>query len=125
MDMALVSDITTNAYITTEWDEKPLKTEVYNKKKKEETCTFNEMFKFGILWPMTNSMMVIKAVDQDMIGDDTIGSIELDLKQVVKRYSTPEGKLVWKQLYGAPLGKKGSEVDIMNNNPSLAFIYSK
>ena len=84
MDMALISDITTNAYISTEWEHKHQKTKVFDKKKGDGTCVFNEMFKFGILWPMTNSSMIIKAVDYDMLGDDTIGSIDLCLKDVVK-----------------------------------------
>ena len=45
MDMALVSDVTLNAFVQTEWDGKPLQTKVVDKKKKDTHVVFNELLK--------------------------------------------------------------------------------
>lgn len=79
MDLAVLSSITTNCFISAKWGKKELKTETFNKVPKQN-CTFNEIFKFGALWPMTADRMPLRVWDWDLMGDDAIGAVDLRLK---------------------------------------------
>lgn len=79
MDLALLSKITTNCYITAKWGKKELRTETFDKAK-DQDCVFNELFKFGVLWPMTADRMPLKFFDEDLMGSDAIGAVDMKLK---------------------------------------------
>ena len=52
MDTALFSGVTLNAYVTTQWQKRKLKTKVIDKKKGEKACDFGQVFQLGVLWPL-------------------------------------------------------------------------
>ena len=70
-----------------------------------QDCVWNEIMKFGVLWPMTADRLPLRIMDYDATGNDGIGSVDLRLKKVVKTCSSHDGVLVWKQIYGAPISK--------------------
>jgi len=64
--------------------------------------------------------IVITAMDEDTISDETIGSIVLEAKDIIEHMN---GKFFWKNLYGAPMGKSGSNAKYMNLNPEAASLW--
>ena len=42
------------------------------------------------------------------------------LKKLVKEGEKPNGHFFWQNLYGAPRGYMGANVNMMNENPELA-----
>lgn len=64
--------------------------------------------------------IVISAMDEDTISDEMIGSINLEAKDIIDGMS---GKFFWKNIYGAPMGKSGSNATLMNKNPEAASLW--
>jgi hypothetical protein len=65
--------------------------------------------------------VVLKLFDQDKAVDEVVGSILLNIKDFIE--SGPHshnGKFMWKNIYGAPVGCSGSNTDMMNANPEMA-----
>ena len=94
MDSSVFTDIGINAYVYTEWQKKKLKTKVVDRKKGKSLIEWNQMFSFGIQWPMAHDRLVLHMMDEDTLsGDDAAGSIILHLKDVVKKCSVLGGKL--------------------------------
>ena len=97
----------------------------YQKAKGVEQTEFNQMFKIPIAWPVSNDKLRIKIKDKDdgSRNDDVLGSIILSYKDIVKN-CTGSGTLVWKNLYGSPLGLiQGPIKSYMNNNPEHATLW--
>jgi hypothetical protein len=61
--------------------------------------------------------LVMKLYDEDKIADEIVGSIIFNLKDCIENKN---GMFFWKNIYGAPLDKKGDNTNIMNSNPDLA-----
>jgi len=55
-----------------------------------------------------------KVWDEDTISDDVVGAFELNSKDII---GNKNGLFFWKNIYGAPLGYSGKNVDRMNENP--------
>lgn len=96
----------------------------YQKAKGVEQTEFNQVFKIPIAWPVSSDKLRIKIKDKDDgRNDDVLGSIILSYKDIVKNCSGP-GKLLWKNIYGSPLGLvHGPVKGYMNNNPDQATLW--
>ena len=42
-------------------------------------------------------------MDEDNVQDESVGSINFSVKDLIKNYSKPGGAFLWKNIYGAPL----------------------
>lgn len=56
----------------------------------------------------------MKLFDEDKISDEIVGSMQFNLKEIIGKKN---GKFFWKNIYGAPLGRMGDNVKLMNANP--------
>lgn len=61
-----------------------------------------------------------KILDEDLTGDEIIGSFELNAKDIIGKKN---GLFFWKNIYGAPLNFSNKSVDNMNDNPALASFW--
>lgn len=68
------------------------------------------------------SRIVFKVYDEDMLCDEIIGSIILDLKEIMSE-DHQKGHFFWKNIYGAPLDCSGETTDAMNNNPEMGSLF--
>ena len=68
---------------------------------------------------MATDRIVLKVYDEDTVADEIVGSMYFSLKQIVSK-SGPEGILLWKNLYGAPMGYSGASCKQMNKEPENA-----
>lgn len=61
-------------------------------------------------------------MDAEDIGSDEIaGSIYLNTKEILERHENDDDILVWKNIYGSPLGQSSSKYKKkMNNDPEYA-----
>lgn len=70
---------------------------------------------------------MFKIYDEDTVSDELVGSIHLELKDIVPDANGNKGKMCdmydWKNIYGAPLSCSGSVTDKMNNNPEIASLW--
>ena len=73
-----------------------------------------------IQWPLSSDRLVLKVFDEDKVTDEIVGSMFFSLKDLVKKGEQPGGYFYWQNLYGAPKGYMGGNVDMMNENPELA-----
>jgi len=108
---------TIDAYVKTEFLKKKMKTSTVTQKNNEGT--FDQTFWLPVQWPMASDRIVLKVFDEDKVNDEIVCSMFLSLKQIVK-YPDPMGQLFWANLYGAPLGKMGSNTERMNEEPEYA-----
>jgi hypothetical protein len=65
---------------------------------------------------------VFKVFDEDLVCDEVIGSIHLDLKEIMSE-DRKDGFFFWKNIYGAPLGVSGDTTDMMNENPECGSLF--
>jgi hypothetical protein len=68
---------------------------------------------------MATDRLILKVFDEDKISDEIVGSMNFSLKKIITGEG-PNGILVWKNLYGSPLGCSGANTESMNNNPEIA-----
>lgn len=68
--------------------------------------------------PLMSGRVVVKLYDKDNITDEVVGSILFNLKDCMNEESN--GQFFWKNVYGAPLNRKGDNTDLMNENPEAA-----
>ena len=73
-----------------------------------------------IQWPLSSDRFVIKTYDEDKVNDEIVGSMFFSLKDLVAKGEQIGGYFYWQNLYGAPKGYMGGNVDMMNENPELA-----
>jgi hypothetical protein len=71
---------------------------------------------------MATDRLVLKIYDEDKISDEIVGSMNFSLKQIVND-SGPDGLLIWKNLYGSPMGCSGQNTAMMNENPEMASFW--
>jgi len=63
---------------------------------------------------------VLKIYDEDTIADELVGSIFLNVKDII---GDKNNKFFWKNIYGAPLGTSGSHHKKMNENPECGSLW--
>ena len=64
---------------------------------------------------------MIEFYDHDTLkSDEIVGSMIFNLKDLINKGSIAGGYYSWENLYGAPKGYSGTEVDKMNSNPEFA-----
>lgn len=64
-----------------------------------------------------SSRIVLKVYDEDTTGDELVGSLLFNLKECM---NAKNGLFFWKNVYGAPLNKKGPNATKMNDCPEIA-----
>lgn len=68
--------------------------------------------------PVVASRIILKIYDYDATdSDDLIGSIVCNFNQIKDK---DNGRIMWKNIYGAPTGVSGKNTNLMNRNPELA-----
>lgn len=77
--------------------------------------------------PLIGGRLVFKVYDDDLSGDEIVGAIYYDLKDIIPDANGKPGKLNgrfdWKNIYGAPMDMHGKWVDKMNENPEVASFW--
>ena len=77
--------------------------------------------------PIIGGRLVFKIYDDDLTGDELVGAINYDLKDIIPDANGKPGllnnKYDWKNIYGAPVGHSGKMCDKMNNNPEVASLW--
>ena len=68
---------------------------------------------------MATDRLVLKVYDKDKIKDEIVGSFYFSIKNIVKKMSG-DGTILWRNLYGSPLGCSGDNTDLMNDYPEYA-----
>lgn len=68
---------------------------------------------------MATDRLVLKVFDEDKLNDESVGSMYFSVKNIVKDIGS-EGKLLWRNLYGSPLGCSGDNTERMNDFPEIA-----
>ena len=109
---------TIDAYIKLEYYEQKLKTEVVTQK--NGVVNWDEEFWLPVQLPIVAPRLVLKVYDHDKLSDDICGSMILDLKKIVDNLN---GKVQWKNLFGAPLDCSGEHTNLMNENPEVASLW--
>lgn len=68
--------------------------------------------------PVVASRIILKVYDHDTAdSDDLVGSIICNFKEINGKRN---GQILWKNIYGAPVGVSGKNTNLMNKNPELA-----
>jgi hypothetical protein len=98
---------TIDAYVTMDFFKKKLKTKVVTQKKDTNDGIFDQEFWLPVQWPMATDRLVLKVFDEDKISDEIVGSMYFSLKKIINNPG-PDGILIWKNLYGSPLGVSGA-----------------
>jgi len=77
--------------------------------------------------PIIGGRITFKVYDEDTVSDELIGSIHIELKDIVDDANGNKGKFNgmydWKNIYGAPLSCSGKNTDKMNLNPEIASFW--
>jgi hypothetical protein len=70
---------------------------------------------------MATDKLALKVYDYNKaMADEIVGSLNFSYKNIVNNGSGEEGILVWKNIYGSPLGCSGANTNMMNDNNELA-----
>ena len=126
MDKVLVGKPKSDAYIRLDYKTSRLKTRV-EKIEEGGECHWNQEFLVPAQVPIIGGRITFKVFDEDTVCDELIGSIHLELKNIVPDADGKQGKFLdcydWKNIYGAPLGVSGKMTDLMNENPEVASLW--
>jgi len=126
MDKALVGKAKTDAYVRLDYRTSRLKTKVLVIEEGGE-CSWNQEFLVPSQVPMIGGRIVFKIYDEDTISDELIGSIHLELKDIIPDANGNPGRFNggfdWKNIYGSPLGTSGHMTDAMNENPEISSLW--
>ena len=119
MDKALIGKGSTDAYVKLKYGSSKLKTKVV-KTSSDQCCDWNQEMLIPLQLPIKDEKLILQVYDEDTIADEIIASLVLNVKSMMK-YDSEENKCTkWVNLYGAPQGYMGSNVDKMNEDPELA-----
>lgn len=55
---------------------------------------------------MASDRIVLKIFDEDKVTDEAVGAMYFSLKNIINKMGE-EGSLLWRNLYGSPLGVMG------------------
>ena len=70
--------------------------------------------------PLMGGRHVFKIYDDDLTGDELVGSFTLEAKDVMAGMN---GKFFWKNIYGSPLDCSGRWTEHMNENPEMGSLW--
>lgn len=108
-----------DAYVYLEYNNKKYKTKVVNPN--NDICTFHQTFLIPLQWPTSKGSLKLQVWDRDATTDEIVGSIEFQLKELVKNCSKAGGEFRWINIYGAHTGLiEGPNMKAMNNYPEIA-----
>ena len=85
-------------------------------KMKNDVITWNEAIDIPVTVPAVSQRIVLTLYDQDVNGDDIIGSLELEVNDIVNERLNG---FRFFNVYGAPLNKDGTYFDQMNTNAEI------
>ena len=71
---------------------------------------------------MAADRIVMQIYDYDKVSDEIVGSMRFHLKDFIERGRS--GDFFWKNIYGAPINRMGSQTDLMNANPEFASFWN-
>jgi len=106
MGIAFVRKAKIDAYLTTNYKKKKLKSKVLVMEEGGEPINYNQEFWIPAQVPIITGRIVVKVMDSDDVFDETVGSLLFDLKDIIS--GEDNGKFVWKNVYGSPLNQKNS-----------------
>jgi hypothetical protein len=90
-------------------------------------CHWNQEFLVPAQVPLIGGRIIFRIYDDDTTGDELIGSIHIELKDIVPDADGNPGRFQgiydWKNIYGAPLNVSGNMTNKMNNNPEIASFW--
>lgn len=69
---------------------------------------------------MATDKQILKVYDENKLKNEMVGSLEFSFKQIVANGSGENGILIWKNLYGSPIGCSGENTDMMNEDNEMA-----
>ena len=119
MGIAFVRKAKIDAYLSTNYKKKKLKSKVLVMEEGGEPINFNQEFWIPAQVPIISGRIVLKVMDSDDVFDETVGSLLFDLKDIIE--GKHNGKFVWKNVYGSPLNMSNSQAKRdMNENPEMA-----
>lgn len=87
----------------------------------------NEEFLVPAQIPMLGGRLVFKVYDDDLSGDELIGAICFNIKDIIPDADGNPGRFNglydWKNIFGAPTGVSGNITGKMNENPEIASFW--
>lgn len=126
MDKAIVGKAKSDAYVRLDYKTSRLKTKVMIIEEGGE-CHWNQEFLVPAQVPLIGGRIIFRVYDEDAICDEIIGSIHIELKDIVPDANGNPGRFQggfdWKNIYGSPVNVSGSMTDKMNNNPEIATFW--
>lgn len=121
MDMGIpyVTKPKTDAFMQAMYKNKKLKTEVMTFTEGGPYVDWNQEFLMPAQIPIITPRYVLKLMDDNLTGADTVGSILFSLKDIIEQKIT--NKFTWVNIYGSQLHLSGSTHKTeQNENPELA-----
>jgi len=111
-----------DAYMKLDFKGKKYKTSTETQLKGGDPVHWNKEFWLPAQLPVLAPKIELKLMDYDAIGSDELaGTLQLKTKEIIEDKHGENGKFVWKNIYGAPLGQKNSKAQqMMNNDPEYA-----
>ena len=85
-------------------------------KMKNDVLYWNEAIDIPVSIPAVSQRIVMTVKDNDLTGDDIVGSLELDVNDILQGKYT---NFRFFNIYGSPLNKKGTYFDKMNQNAEI------
>ena len=123
MDYQLIGTGTIDAYLKLTYKGKKLKTKVI--KQDNNLVPWMEQFLIPIEIPVINNKLTLQVYDQDNMYDELAATTDLNIKGMLKYdKDNPNLKVKtqckWINLYGAPVGRSGTNTNKMNEHPESA-----
>jgi hypothetical protein len=123
MDYQLIGTGTIDAYLKLTYKGKKLKTKVI--KQDNNLVPWMEQFLIPIEIPVINNKLTLQVYDQDNMYDELAATTDLNIKGMLKYdKDNPNLKVKtqckWINLYGAPVGRSGTNTNRMNEHPESA-----
>lgn len=126
MDKTVVGKNKTDCYVKLEYKTSKLKTKVLKIEEGGE-ISWNQEFLVPAQIPIVGGRLVFKVFDEDPVSDELIGTILVNIKDIIPDADGNPGKFNgiydWKNVYGAPLGCSGKVTNKMNENPEIASFW--
>ncbi len=91
----------TDAYFTTTYKKKQLKTQMKVFEEGKKAIDINEEIWVPAQVPITQKKLIVKLMDYDIDGDETIGSLQFDMKDIIE--GAKNNCFMWKNIYGSPI----------------------
>lgn len=108
-----------DAYVSLKYKTKTLKTKVLLQPE-NGSISWNQQFLVPAQIPVMGGKLPFKVWDEDLTGDEVVGSFELNAKDIIGKKN---GIFFWKNIYGAPVGFSNDAAKNMNDNPAMASFW--